>query len=90
MSLKNGESCGLVIIGAGFPRTGTNSLRLALNILLEGPIHHMYEVFNKGKSHVDFWNTTLNQERTSEEWKEFFEGHGYKGGLDGPFYLFYK
>jgi len=34
----------LEIIGAGFGRTGTDSLRTALTILGFGPCHHMYEI----------------------------------------------
>ncbi len=34
----------LRIIGAGFGRTGTNSLKLALEHLGFGPCHHMFEV----------------------------------------------
>ena len=35
---------GFIVIGAGLPRTGTNSLRIALSHLLNGPVHHMYYV----------------------------------------------
>lgn len=34
-----------VVLGAGLPRTGTASLRLALNQLLGGKCYHMYEFF---------------------------------------------
>ena len=34
----------LDVIGAGFGRTGTDSMREALNILGFGPCHHMFEV----------------------------------------------
>lgn len=34
----------LKVIGAGFGRTGTDSMREALNILGFGPCHHMHEV----------------------------------------------
>ena len=34
----------LQVIGAGFGRTGTDSMREALNILGFGPCHHMFEV----------------------------------------------
>ena len=34
----------LEVIGAGFGRTGTNSLKLALERLGFGPCHHMFEV----------------------------------------------
>ncbi len=35
----------LRVVGAGVGRTGTTSLKLALERLLGGPCHHMYEVF---------------------------------------------
>ena len=35
----------LKIIGAGYPRTGTASLKLALEQLGFGPCHHMREIF---------------------------------------------
>lgn len=34
----------LKIIGTGFGRTGTDSMRKALNILEVGPTHHMMEL----------------------------------------------
>ena len=34
----------LDIIGAGFGRTGTHSLKLALEQIGFGPCHHMFEV----------------------------------------------
>tara|TARA_R110002124_G_scaffold29573_3_gene102878 strand:+ start:1082 stop:1219 length:138 start_codon:yes stop_codon:yes gene_type:complete len=35
---------GLSVIGAGFGRTGTESLKNALEILGYGPCYHMFEV----------------------------------------------
>jgi hypothetical protein len=43
----------LEIIGAGFGRTGTHSLALALEKLGFGPCYHMYEV-GKNAGHLDF------------------------------------
>ena len=37
---------GLAVVGAGFARTGTKSLKLALEQLGFGPCHHMFEVFD--------------------------------------------
>ena len=34
----------LEVIGTGFGRTGTNSLKLALELLGFGPCHHMFEI----------------------------------------------
>jgi hypothetical protein len=46
---------GLCIIGAGFGRTGTSSLREALNILGYGPCYHMREVVSDPKK-LDTWD----------------------------------
>jgi len=35
------------VVGAGLGRTGTNSLKLALEQLLEGPCYHMFEVIQR-------------------------------------------
>ncbi len=45
----------LAVIGAGFPRTGTLSLKLALEELGFGPCHHMSEVFADGRRQVPLW-----------------------------------
>lgn len=37
----------LWVIGAGLPRTGTSSLKAALELLGFGPCHHMSELFDK-------------------------------------------
>jgi hypothetical protein len=37
----------LVVIGSGFGRTGTASLKTALEILLDGPCYHMVESFKR-------------------------------------------
>ena len=37
----------LQVIGAGFGRTGTASVKLALEKLLDGPCYHMFECFEK-------------------------------------------
>ncbi len=46
------------IIGAGFGRTGTTSLRKALEILGFGPSYHMHELFNKPHQ-VVYWEKAL-------------------------------
>jgi hypothetical protein len=45
---------GLEIVGAGVGRTGTHSLKLALEQLLGGPCHHMFEVLGD-PSQVPGW-----------------------------------
>ena len=69
----------LKVIGAGLGRTGTNSLKLALEQLGFGPCYHMIEVFKNGKSHMDFWieagaadPTTLSE----LNWERVFAEYG--------------
>ncbi len=59
----------LKVIGAGFPRTGTLSLKLALERLGFGPCHHMTEVF----SHPDSWPHWRKAAEGEElEWEDIF------------------
>ena len=72
------------------PRTGTASMRSALSILLDGPVYHMYEVGKNGINDVDFWSEACHQKKSSQEWIDFFQGRGYRAGVDRPPSLFYK
>lgn len=46
------------VIGAGVGRTGTNSLKLALEQLLGGPCHHMHEIL-ADPSQIPAWTAVL-------------------------------
>jgi hypothetical protein len=46
----------LEVFSAGFGRTGTMSLKLALEELGFGPCHHMEEVLENGEAQIPFWN----------------------------------
>jgi hypothetical protein len=62
----------LRVIGAGLPRTGTRSLKAALELLLDGPCYHMQNVFEH-LDHVPTWRRALRHE--PPDWTEFFVGH---------------
>ena len=81
---------GLVVIGAGLPRTGTASMRSGLSILLNGPIYHMFEVFKGGLTEVEFWNGAVFGKKSNKEWKDFLQGRGFRAGVDFPVSFFYK
>jgi hypothetical protein len=49
----------LRLVGAGVGRTGTHSLKLALERLLAGPCYHMLEVFGHPE-HVPMWQAAAN------------------------------
>lgn len=51
----------LRVVGAGLGRTGTNSLKMALEQLLGGPCYHMIEVFGRPDD-VDVWRRAAEDE----------------------------
>ena len=81
---------GFVVIGAGLPRTGTNSLQIALSHLLKGPIHHMHVVHHTGDEDAAFWIKAADGKVTTEDWRAFMISQGYRGAVDFPAAAFYK
>lgn len=69
----------LEIIGAGFGRTGTDSMRAALNILGFGPCHHMFEVTENPVMKAR-WRAFMDHE--TPDWDALFEG--YRACVDWP------
>ncbi len=63
----------LAVIGSGFGRTGTMSLKLALEHLGFGPCHHMEEIF-KHPDQVPYWQAVAAGK--SVDWNEVFLGYG--------------
>lgn len=70
----------LRVVGAGLGRTGTNSLKVALERLLGGPCYHMFEVFQHLDDHVPVWHRIVRGE--SVDWDALFEG--YVAAVDWP------
>lgn len=75
----------LSVIGAGFGRTGTMSLKLALDQLGFGPCYHMTEVF-KNPGAAGYWEAAADGKEV--DWEEVFEG--YRSTVDWPSATFYK
>lgn len=73
------------VISAGFGRTGTMSLKLALEQLGFGPCHHMIEVIENGDKQVPLWNEA-NEGRA--DFEAIFDG--YKSAVDWPSAAFWK
>ena len=69
---------GLHIIGAGIGRTGTNSLKLALEQLLGRPCYHMFEA--EAQQHFETWR--LAAEGQPPDWTAFLQD--YSATVDGP------
>lgn len=74
---------GMKVLGAGFGRTGTHSLKTALEQLGLGPCHHMYEV-RKDRSQVDAWLATVRG--AAADWDEIFDGFHSQVDWPGSFY----
>ena len=69
----------LRVIGAGVGRTGTNSLRLALNQLGLGPCYHMYELLLNPPVNVSLWAAAVDGRA---DWETIFRG--YESAVDWP------
>ena len=74
----------LRVIGAGFGRTGTLSLKGALEHLGFGPCYHMIEVIDHPE-HVDFWQRAAAG--AAVDWDEILAG--YRAAVDWPACSFY-
>ncbi|HTQ05730.1 MAG TPA: sulfotransferase [Polyangiaceae bacterium] len=69
----------LKVIGTGFGRTGTDSMREALNILGFGPCHHMLEV-NGNEEQKRVWRAHVRGEKVA--WDTLFAG--FNSCVDWP------
>ncbi|MEO8450723.1 MAG: sulfotransferase family protein [Gemmatimonadota bacterium] len=69
----------LRVIGAGVGRTGTMSLKVALERLLGGPCYHMVELFQH-PDHVALWHSAARGEMP--DWPRLFDG--YEAAVDWP------
>ncbi len=76
------------VIGAGFGRTGTTSLKAALEELGFGPSYTLSEVF-RNPEHAKIWEAA-RRGRAGEEvdWEGFLGG--YEVGIDWPVCSFYE
>ncbi len=73
------------VIGTGFGRTGTMSLKVALEELGYGPCYHMVEVFEHPE-HVSLWEAAARGEPL--DWEKIFGS--YQAAVDWPTAAFYK
>ena len=73
------DHMGPSVIGAGVGRTGTYSLRTALNILGLGPCHHMEEVLQNAQVQVPLWQAAVTGH---PDWSAIYKG--YVSTVDWP------
>jgi sulfotransferase family protein len=75
----------LKVIGAGLPRTGTTSLKAALERLGFGPCYHMFEILAH-PDHVDRWLPFATG--MPMDWNRVFDG--YQSSQDWPASHFWR
>lgn len=75
----------LIVIGAGVGRTGTYSLKLAINQIGLGPCHHMEEVLHNMSSQVPLWSAAVSGQ---PEWSRIYSG--YRSAVDWPTACFFR
>jgi hypothetical protein len=73
------------VVGAGLGRTGTHSLKLALEQLLGGPCYHMMEVFGRPDD-VPKWQRAVDGD--PGPWEDLVAG--FSAAVDWPASAFWK
>ncbi|MEO3892707.1 sulfotransferase family protein [Nonomuraea sp. B5E05] len=73
------------VIGAGFPRTGTSSMKAALERLGFGPVYHMFDVLTR-TGHVERWLPVTDGKTLN--WPEVLQG--YESTQDWPASHFWR
>ncbi len=75
----------LLVIGSGVGRTGTHSLKLALEILGFGKCYHMEELFHQPENIIYFKKVESGE---TVDWDKLFAG--YNSAVDYPVAKYYK
>lgn len=75
----------LQVIGAGLGRTGTHSLKLALEQLLDGRCYHMLETFGRPDD-IPVWHAAVNGDLP--DWATFLAE--YNAAVDWPVAAFWR
>ena len=76
----------LRVVGAGLPRTGTSSLRVALEQLLGGRCCHMSAIPNHPFDLGDSWDRVIKQ--ANPDWDAIMDG--FNAAVDWPASLFWQ
>ena len=71
----------LKVVGAGLGRTGTHSLKVALEQLLGGKVHHMFEVFQDVERQLPLWQAAVDG-APYETWAPALDG--FVASVDWP------
>ncbi|VDO72182.1 unnamed protein product [Schistosoma margrebowiei] len=55
----------ILVVAAGLPRTGTFSMKKALEIIYSQPCYHGYELVTRKQCDIDKWQTLVDEVRTT-------------------------
>jgi len=75
----------LRVVGAGLGRTGTLSLKMAIERLVGGSCYHMLEVFEHPE-HVPMWQQAVDGD--TPDWDALFDG--YVAAVDWPVAAYWR
>ena len=73
------------VFGAGVGRTGTYSLKLAINRIGLGPCHHMEAVLHNMPAQVPLWSAAVDG---SPDWNAIYDG--FESAVDWPTAAFFR
>ena len=73
------------VIGAGVGRTGTYSLKIAINELGLGPCHHMEAVMQNRPAQIPLWNDAIDGK---PDWQAIYRDHS--SAVDWPTACFFR
>lgn len=76
----------LRLINAGLGRTGTTSLKVALERLGFGPCYHMFDIVNNEERLGQWEKIVCDAQRP--DWEAVFDG--YTSAVDGPCAIYYR
>jgi hypothetical protein len=76
----------LKLINAGLGRTGTTSLKVALERLDFGPCYHMFDIVSS-KERLEQWEKIVCAAQRPD-WEAVFDG--YTSAVDGPCAIYYR
>merc|ERR1712156_561289 len=83
------DQVGLVVIGAGLSRTGTSSLKVALEQLLGGPCYHGTVPTSTHPQHLQVWETARDAGQLDETIVRSLLD-GYSAAVDWPANYWYR
>ncbi|KAK4468400.1 hypothetical protein MN116_000205, partial [Schistosoma mekongi] len=96
IEMTSDTSTSLLVIGAGLPRTGTTSMKRALEILLGKPCYYMIDIMTRKHEDIGKWQQLIDEVNKSSRNEVIIHDllseilTGYASVTDGPACGFYR